>query len=75
MKARIIVGDVEIRTEGIELTKRQVVSLLREAAGIAVLMASTGSEEPDARQSAIGFTAHMERAPDELADPYYDDEE
>ena len=59
MKARIIVGGIEIRTEGLELSKRQVMDLLREAAGIAVLLSTSSSEEySDA--SPIGFTAHLE---------------
>lgn len=59
MKARITVGEIEIRTEGLELTKRQVMDLLREAAGIAVLLSASPSEE-QAASAPIGFTAHLE---------------
>lgn len=59
MKIRVSVGDLEIRTDGLDLTKRQVVDLLRELAGIAVLLSGSSSEETEARQ-LIGFTAHLE---------------
>lgn len=59
MKARITVGEIEIRTEGLVLSKRQVIDLLREAAGIAALLSATPSEE-SAPSAPIGFTAHLE---------------
>jgi hypothetical protein len=76
MKVRITIGDVEIRTEDLDLTKRQIVDLLRELAGIAVLTAGTvQSNDEHEPRSVIGFTAHLEREPTELAESYYDDEE
>lgn len=70
MKIRVTVGDVEIRTDGLELTKRQIVDLLRELAGIAVLtsgVAMTG-EEPEPR-GHLGFTAHLELDPQRNDEP------
>lgn len=60
MKARITVGEIEIRTEGLELTKRQVVDLLREAAGIAALLGVTSTTEETSAGQHFGFTAHLE---------------
>ena len=59
MKVRIAVGDVDIRLEGLELTKRQVKDLLTSAASIA--LALTGNE-PEESRPPIGFSAHIERA-------------
>lgn len=67
---RVKVGDVEVRTDE-TLTLKQVRALLREAAGIAALLSAT-SDEPTA---PIGFSAIVERLPEELAAPDYDDED
>lgn len=70
MKMRITVGDVEIRTEGMDLTKRQLVDLLRELASIAVLTSdvSQAAEDPEPRQH-LGFTAHLELDTERNAEP------
>lgn len=66
MKIRVTVGDVEVRTDGLELTKRQVVDLLRELAGIAVLTSSPSSSD---ERSPLGFTAHLELDAERNAEP------
>lgn len=68
MKGRITVGDVEIRIEGIDMTTRQFTRLLREVAGIAMLVTQTSGEEVEQR-SAIGFTAHLELDPQRNDEP------
>lgn len=67
MKMRITVGDVEIRTDGLELTKQQVVNLLRELAGISVLLGGVGSDDEPRPQ--LGFTAHLELDTERNAEP------
>lgn len=70
MKTIVKVGDVCITVDGKDLSTRQVRALLMDAAGIAATLT------PDAPESApMGFTAHIERLPDELVpEPGYDDE-
>lgn len=70
MKVRITVGDLEIRTEGLQLTKRQLVNLLREMAGIALVTgaAAAPADDVDSR-AAVGFTAHLELDPQRNDEP------
>jgi hypothetical protein len=60
VKIRISVGDVSLRCDGLELSKREVLHLLRVAAGIAV--AIQPYNEPEEAKTPIGFAAHVERA-------------
>lgn len=60
MKVRIKVGEVDLRVEGLELTKRQVKDLLTSAASIAVAL--TTEPEPEPERPPLGFSAHIERA-------------
>lgn len=60
MRVRIKVGEVDLRVEGIELTKRQVKDLLTSAASIAVALVS--DPEPEPERPPLGFSAHIERA-------------
>lgn len=61
MKVVIKVGDVSVTVDGLDLSKRSIRSLLMDCAGIAA------SLEPEAEQAApMGFTAHLERLPDDL---------
>lgn len=69
MKARITVGEIEIRTDGLELSKRQIVDLLREAAGIAALLGVTSASEDTSAGQHFGFTAHLELDPARNEDP------
>lgn len=69
MKIRITVGDVEIRTEDLDLSKRQIVDMLRELAGIAVLMHSAAASDDTEQRSPLGFTAHLELDPQRNDEP------
>ena len=60
MKVRINVGEVDLRVDGLELTKRQVKDLLTSAASIAVAL--IGNPEPEPERPPLGFSAHIERA-------------
>jgi hypothetical protein len=66
MLVRITVGEVELRIEGVDWTRRQVTSLLTQVASIAVAL--TGEPEPDPPQHPMGFTAQIERAPEVYED-------
>jgi hypothetical protein len=66
MLVKITVGEVELRIEGVDWTRRQVTSLLTQVASIAVAL--TADPEPDSPQQPMGFTAHIERAPEVYED-------
>lgn len=70
MRLRVTVGPVDVRVDGCDYTRAQVRALLMDCAGIAATLA------PDAEPSSpIGFTAHVERLPDDLPENFHDDEE
>jgi hypothetical protein len=66
MLVKITVGEVELRIEGVDWTRRQVTSLLTQVASIAVAL--TADPEPDPPQHPMGFTAQIERAPEAYED-------
>lgn len=80
MRIRITVGEVELRLDGLELTTRDVRSLMRHAAGIALAVdtpkdVTVDVEEP---RSSLGFTAHLELDAgrhEPPSAPWWDDEE
>lgn len=70
MKVVIKVGEVTVTIEGMDLERKHVRALLMDCAGIAA------SLQPEVEQAApVGFTAHLERLPDDLADVTYEDED
>lgn len=70
MKIRLRVGNVSADLDGMELTRRQVRALLMDLAGIAATL------EPEPEQSApVGFTAHLERLPEEMPSEPLEDED
>lgn len=67
MRVRITVGDLELRTDGIELNKRDIRAFMRQMVGYAAaLNAAQPGEEKE--QPPLGFTSHIERAPDIVQD-------
>lgn len=67
MRIRITVGDLELRTDGIDLNKRDIRAFMRQmVAYAAALSSSNTTEEPD--KQPLGFAAHIERAPDIVQD-------
>jgi hypothetical protein len=60
MKVRVSVGEVTIRCDGLELTQRGVLQLLRAAARVAAAMPPTPAEEDP--RAPFGFAALVERA-------------
>ena len=70
MKVTIKVGEVCLTLDGLDLDRKEVRRLLMDCAGIAA------SLTPEAEASTpVGFTAHLERLPDELPGVDYDEEE
>ncbi len=70
MKVTIKVGEVCLTLDGLDLDRKEVRRLLMDCAGIAATLA------PETEASApLGFTAHMERLPEDLAGIEYDDED
>lgn len=70
MRVRLRVGNVSADIDGLDLDRRQVRALLFDLAGIAATL------EPEAEQAApVGFTAHLERLPEDLPAEPYDDED
>ena len=69
MKVVVRVGDVSVMAEGLDLTRRQIRSLLLTVAGIA---ASLGTEEPE--RTALGFAVITERADEPPHEDYFTDD-
>jgi hypothetical protein len=70
MKVTIKVGEVCLTLDGLDLDRKEVRRLLMDCAGIAA------SLTPEAEASApLGFTAHMERLPEDMAGVEYEDED
>jgi len=61
MKIRITVGGVELRCEGLEMSKRELTHLLQSVASVALAVVPDPDPEPDPK-TPIGFSAHIERA-------------
>jgi hypothetical protein len=61
MKIRITVGGVELRCDGLEMSKRELTNLLQSVASVALAVAPDPDPEPDPK-TPIGFSAHIERA-------------
>ena len=67
MRIRITVGDLELRTDGLDLDKRDIKNFMRQMVAYAAALNSTN--QPEEKESApIGFAAHIERAPDVVED-------
>ena len=76
MKITVTVGDVHVKTEGVDLTPRQVRDLVRLAASVALAL-PTPAPEPAPEPAPIGFTANLERNTEPLLDfsEWFEDEE
>ena len=73
-RVKIVAGSIELTVDGIDYTRRQVTTLLNQVAAIAALMNAEQDEE--APTNPIGFSAHLERAPEslDLSLPYDDED-
>ena len=79
MKIKIVVGSVEIHSNGLDLNHRELRALLKYAASIALAVDEAAPEpvEPPRRQFGFALGADMELA--ELVEPdlseYFEEEE
>lgn len=76
MKIRITLGELEIRVDGLDLTKRDVRQLLKDLASVGVALAECQPAAVEEPRAPIGFSVITERA--DPAEPdyseYFDDE-
>lgn len=65
MDITVTVGEVTVKLRDVDLSSRQVLNLLRQAASVAL---AVGSAEVESERPPFGFAAHIERAPDVVED-------
>lgn len=65
MDVKVSVGDVVVRVSDVDYSPRQVLALLRQAAGIAMALQPEGEQE----KPSFGFSAHMELDPERNVEP------
>ena len=76
MKVTVSVGDIVIKTQGVEVTVRQIKDLTRLAASIALALPTPTIEITQEPQSApIGFTAHLELASELPTEDWFTDDD
>lgn len=71
-RVKIEAGNISITVDGVDYTRRQVLALLDRVAALSALVSIT--EEVETDRPAVGFTAHLERAPDTSFYPPEEDE-
>ena len=76
MKITVTIGEVNIKTQGVDLTVRQVKELTRLAASIALALPTPPAPiEYEPPSAPMGFTAHLELATELPAEDYFTDDE
>lgn len=78
MKVTVEVGPVVVKVDDINLTVRQLLTLLGAAGEVAMSLVAQPEDdkaEVEADKTPLGFSASIERAPEPAPIPYYDDEE
>ena len=76
MKVTVTIGDIVIKTQGVEVTVRQVKELTRLAASIALALPAPTIELAQEPTSApLGFTAHLELATELATEDWFSDDD
>jgi hypothetical protein len=76
VKVTVTIGDIVIKTQGVEVTVRQIKELTRLAASIALALPTPTIELTQEPQSApMGFTAHLELASELATEDYFTDDD
>ena len=76
MKVTVTVGEVCIKSQGVDMTVRQIKELTRLAASIALALPTPAIEMAQEPQSApMGFTAHLELAGELPIEDYFTDDD
>ena len=70
MKVIVKVGEVQVTIDGLDLDRRQIRRILMDCAGVSAMLTA----EPEPSQP-IGFTAILERLPDDMPGISYEPEE
>ena len=75
MKIHITVGDLTVKVNDCDYSKREVEELLKSMSSIylAILESSAPAATPD--PNPIGFAAYLERAPDPETEDYFTDDD
>jgi hypothetical protein len=76
VKVTVTVGEIVIKTQGVEVTVRQIKELTRLAASIALALPTPTIEITQEPQSApMGFTAHLELASELPTEDWFTDDD
>ena len=76
MKVTVTVADIVLKTQGVEINVRQVKELTRLAASIALALPAPAPEPTQEQtQAPIGFSAHVERAPELPTEDWFTDDD
>jgi hypothetical protein len=76
VKVTVSIGDIVIKTQGVEVTVRQIKELTRLAASIALALPTPTIEVAQEPQSApMGFTAHLELASELPTEDWFTDDD
>ena len=71
MRVTIKVGDIGVDIRGLKMSRKQVLDMLGEVAGVALALTP---EQPEQQPIGFALSAITERAPDE-ADDYYEEDD
>jgi hypothetical protein len=74
MKVIVRVSEVQIQLTGVTLTNRQLRDLVKLAGAIAETL-PTPIIEAESTGAPIGFSAYIERAPEQASENFYTDDE
>jgi hypothetical protein len=76
VKVTVSIGDIVIKTQGVEVTVRQIKELTRLAASIALaLPAPTVELAQEPQSTPMGFTAHLELASELPTEDWFTDDD
>ena len=76
MKVTVTVGEIVIKTQGVEVTVRQIKELTRLAASIALALPTPAVEVAQEQPTTpMGFTAHLELAPALPTEDWFTDDD
>jgi hypothetical protein len=76
VKVTVTIGDIVIKTQGVEVTVRQVKELTRLAASIALALPAPTMELAQEQPSPpMGFTAHLELATELATEDWFSDDD
>jgi hypothetical protein len=75
VKLHLQVGDLEIKVTDCDYTKREIRDLLKTMSSIYLAIVEASGPTPEREANPIGFSAHLERAPDLAVEDYYTDDD